>query len=827
MSSGVAVVRTRIPVGNDAGFVRDLATAEEGFSGRARLAFSGFMRNWTRRIALLLLTLTAVGTIGVGVQEPAQSVDWFDFAIHWCDRKDLNPQRPGEGVEGLLDGMRTTDPNWAKEEWTTWQRYGMAGTYWTTYGQDCWGGIPNMAITGLSNMIFYIPRIIATLVIYFFQWTFDGDVIKLFLEPIEREGFPDGEPAIDIVVESLHLELYAHFFALVVVVAALVLFWRSIIQGAGMADFLSKFVIMVCVAGALSFFAVNGAATVSYFNNVTNGLTKDVFAAFSAATCRAMPGATKADCQKPDDSGGTQAVDSVMCPSGSPGGKYTVYAKNTEDFEDAAEPTGKEEREFPKMLVAADPIDCIGQVFYQALIFVPWANGVAGPLNESPEPLDEDGKGTSKAPAGDAKEKWKTAYQILMYQAYGRDEADIKSDFARDDADYNRKYIRDGLLFGKWGVNPNFSAKDDDYGELTGQAGDNADAFKNMSGGNGEARFTSALMALIGTLALSFVLFLVALFYLILELATVILAMVAPLAMLIGIIPTFGLKIFLKWLEMFVGTFLKRIGLAVFVGLIMALYTFILTLQISWFAHIIITLGIAIVGMVYGKKLIEMAGGGGVVSAGTAAAKLTGQAGVGTAKGTVKGAIGTQRGARMMYQGAKANWEASRFEKDKYGNKVGKLRRGASAFYAGARGAGAAARTGGTVGQKMSYAKSVGKNTHDRVAKRRKYGVDQQRKAAYDASIAAGEQAIENVQAQRAERRQMAGKNPVSRGMARASGRRTVNRIQRAAERENITKVTRIEENYEERVERIRNRTPSSRGGNRGRHARRRSNPNP
>ncbi len=75
------------------------------------------------------------------------------------------------------------------------------------------------------------------------------------------------------------------------------------------------------------------------------------------------------------------------------------------------------------------------------------------------------------------------------------------------------------------------------------------------SGGQANERIKLGLIALIASLSFGVLLIIIAITYLVLELATVVFALAAPIFFLIGLVPVYGFKIFLRWVEAFLGAF--------------------------------------------------------------------------------------------------------------------------------------------------------------------------------------------------------------------------------------------------------------------------------
>jgi hypothetical protein len=82
-------------------------------------------------------------------------------------------------------------------------------------------------------------------------------------------------------------------------------------------------------------------------------------------------------------------------------------------------------------------------------------------------------------------------------------------------------------------------------------------------------------------------------------------AMMAPVAFLLGLIPGFGMRILLRWGELILGSFVRRIVLGLFIGLVMALYAAIMKMDMPWMMQLIMVVVIAFFGFSYRRKFTE------------------------------------------------------------------------------------------------------------------------------------------------------------------------------------------------------------------------------
>lgn len=742
-----STVRAVRPSGDDAAFMEELG-ARQLQSRHWLTALGGRVLRVGPRagrvLSVLLLALGACVFTTVGTSDQAQAIPFLgEYCADW--RVEQNKDNARSGIVAFGD---TTDEN-GKLPNTTWGQYGLAGINWDVFWAEC-GSFGTWLMGGISDMTLAIPMSLSAMTITFFQWVFEGHILNTFLEP--RTTGKTARAPLDVIVDALQAQLFLQFFGLMTIIGALVLFWRGIIKGAGLADTLSKVLVMILVGAAAAFFGANAAWIVKGFNDTTNDVTGVAFAAFSQATCRVAVGEDNADrCGKgpgADENSSAVVVACVDSQTDGNGIPKTVYVRS---------------------------VDCIGQVMYHALIFTPWAMGELGPLNT--EARDASKPETGKAFTNDYGNRIALALKILHWQAYSRSEVDLiesgegavdtntglitnsgngtkvqkgnylgerkgdwncftkhpkssafeilMKDFSngsnklkdriwqlyeekRDDTDKTPESNADDVLFNACEIahmgyeEGTWWKLDLDEGERPATSWralfdhvEKKEQFRYFSGANVMHRFQTALLALITGLVMSFVITTIAIAYLVLQIATVMFAMLAPIAFLIGLIPVFGLRIFLKWAELFLGTFLRRLGLGIFVGFLMTLYTMVLNIPFQWYMQFGTLVGIALVGIVYRKKLMEIAGMGGVTKYLQQKKEERQERGEEhpawrATKGSAKFGKNRVKGARLAVARGRATYNELGDKKrgGQGGSRVGKPRRLLAAVWSGAAGGG-------------------------------------------------------------------------------------------------------------------------------------------
>lgn len=714
--AGAPLVRIVALSGSNACFMREVAARRN----------SKWLSSWRVRrsrvggsVLLCALLLVLVALIVESDQKPAHAI--FEnfgpkYGSEWCQYERV-PLDTGFPDDSIVEFGKVPDRNGNIAN-TTWAQYGVAGIDWEPFWLHC-SWYSSWTMNGFANTLLQISSLISGLVITLFQWVFQGHIINVFITETDETPVPPLESITKIMDEYLVKE----FFALMVIIAAGVLAWRAFIKDSGLADTLGKFLVMVILAALLAIYADKGVRIVKSLNDTTNDVTGLAFATFARAICDATPGqAGKCDVHT-SDAGAT----TVPCPDSLPDQNGNPRA------------------------VSVAPVDCIGQTMYHALIFVPWANGLVGSLipsdNSGNKPLTKGELDAEYSRRLDLAAKVlrlqaysRTELQNELRAAKNDNERNkiknamnggMQEDCVRGHK--HAKQLRDlinvfdknknielwlkmpkSLLGFSAAQNPALqeelrnrpmsddefacaltkaAAEDDNENTNWPQVYDNVDPkmqglFLEYSGKEPLARLQTGAIALIGGLAMAVVLLSISLAYLVLQIATVVLAMIAPLAMLVGLVPVIGFKIFLKWAEIFLGTFLKRIGLGIFVGFLMVLYAVALLLPIEWIGQLAMVLGIALVGLVYRKKLMEVAGVGGVGSKIKAAAGATGKGALVTGAGGARMARYGAHNTRMRLARGRQTYRDLRGKETESGKKVGRFRRSGLAILSGLRGSG-------------------------------------------------------------------------------------------------------------------------------------------
>ncbi|GIJ51904.1 hypothetical protein Val02_87900 [Virgisporangium aliadipatigenens] len=600
-----------------------------------------------RRVAMLLLVVVAgSGLAFAGGPAQADILDAFDINT-WCDRKVFQPERADEGMVGMV--LEQEWKNRPDKPTTKWGQYGVAGTTWSTFWLDCFSkaGFYNDA----ANFVFHDTKHLAAMSILIFSWTFRGDLLDVFLSPNGEVG--GTKATLDMMIQQIHIDVFLQLFAVGVLIGAIVLAWKWLFSREGASNILGKFMAMVLVAGFAFFYGgapggggPHASSMLKTVNDWTNDITSVVLSAF-----------TGTNCSEPDFSG-----------------------------------TGSDFTEDQKALRKRRSIalDCAAESLYEVTIFTPYVVGMLGSYNRA----NRQENGQPGTPTNDDQ----MALRMLKHNAYSfRDVQDNGGNIAdyRDQRRNNDGTMKGGkpqicedTEQGRWwtehrndaGVTPRtFTMKacdrslmrenelgvpDEQFDEATWvysrvQVSENAKDtkyWKNWSGGASDNRFGIAVLALVGSTSIAIIIIVVSLAYLMLQIATIMLALMAPAAFLIGLIPGFGTQILLRWLELLLGTFVKRIVLGLFVGLLMALYSVVLTINMPWIMKLVLVCMIAAIGFTYRKRFTEafalkFSGSQDFHTDGEMAGKASQLLG-GITTGAIGGAVGAKHAGISPWKGA-------------------------------------------------------------------------------------------------------------------------------------------------------------------------------
>jgi hypothetical protein len=471
-------------------------------------------------------------------------------------RTSIDIEDPNTGLNGLTThGVQTLigRSETSTVAHTTWSDYGTAGAYWGTYFLNCFD-TTQIADFG-ANFVFTVAKIFALIAIILFQQTFNSKIVDYFFVP--QQGAH--RSAIDDMINKFHFGLFLQLMSLAVVVGAVVVLYRAVIRGGGLAEGLSKVGMMIVVVGVAMVYVTQGSGIIRQASGYTDDVGEAVLGALSTTKCA--------------NSDGTAA----------PGTK---------------------------------PYDCAAQTMYNALVFVPWANGEIGTVDVMGD-------------EGYTQQRKQLAMKILKQQAYSPDETAKLNDPKLSPEDREkftnalqkkRDDERLDMVKKEWGAR--FIAKDGEPEADFDTKGDNAwrpynhvttnypEYWRVFSGELAGQRFIVAIMALIGSISMGMVLISVSTAYLVLQMLTILLAIAGPIVFLIGIVPVYGYRLFLKWFELIAGLYIKRLALVVFVGVLIGGLQLVYQVPAPWWVQMVFAVCVGLVGIMFRHQLASWASTG-------------------------------------------------------------------------------------------------------------------------------------------------------------------------------------------------------------------------
>lgn len=135
-------------------------------------------------------------------------------------------------------------------------------------------------------------------------------------------------------------------------------------------------------------------------------------------------------------------------------------------------------------------------------------------------------------------------------------------------------------------------------------------------GDDGMHRVMVGFTAVLAAMANGTMIIVVSFFDIVYGLAFLMLFLFAPLFLLVGLHPAMR-KVALKWLELVLGTVVKRVALGVYLAILVGMYQIIIDSPLSWMEQNLMILAVMIAGLLYRKQVMEAfnivnLGGGGL-----------------------------------------------------------------------------------------------------------------------------------------------------------------------------------------------------------------------
>lgn len=127
----------------------------------------------------------------------------------------------------------------------------------------------------------------------------------------------------------------------------------------------------------------------------------------------------------------------------------------------------------------------------------------------------------------------------------------------------------------------------------------------SWAGADAGFRVNLAFSAMVANLAAGAVILVVSIATVVLAIAMLLLIMVAPIFLLVGVHPGMGRGVALKWLELLLGTVVKRIILGFMLAILIGFYQIIISMDTPVFPKIALLMAVGIASILYRKPLME------------------------------------------------------------------------------------------------------------------------------------------------------------------------------------------------------------------------------
>ncbi|GAA1668851.1 hypothetical protein GCM10009765_17900 [Fodinicola feengrottensis] len=511
-----------------------------------------------RATGLLMIAMVMVG-IGISGAQPAAALPGINPANTTCNRTPFVPERADQGVMSLisLSGVSAGTPlvsqaaqaaAAAGSPTAAGAAGDLKGSIWGQYG-----AAGTYWTTYQLDCTDFVGQIFNNVSNQVFQFAKIISVVTINVFQVTFTGdilryflaSNGGAPSLlDQVIAQTHATIYSSLFAVAVLIAAIVMLWRFLFGKLPASTFWGKFIQMVLVAGLATFISVgaNFSGMLNWVNDQTVTISSTMISAFSSPDCVSDPR---------NWAGTTTATDSTRVSA----------------------------------------VGCAADALYRATVFSPWVIGELGTYDET------------------------VGGRILHQQAYSY--PDINNN-KKDPTLYtsgggsgtnlssfkDKKDDRDSMLTSVFGVNSLERLNVISYSDIT--ANKDAGYWQYYSGGQAGGRFLIALLALFASIMVGIIILAISVSYLLLEISSIMFAMLALPAALFGLIPGFGMRVFLRWAELLLGSFAKRIVLGLFAGLVIGLYQALLNANgVPWTIKILFITLVAAFGLLYRKRFAE------------------------------------------------------------------------------------------------------------------------------------------------------------------------------------------------------------------------------
>jgi len=476
---------------------------------------------------------------------------------------------PVGSASNSLSKLSSGDSTFLDTRHTAYEKYGMSGTTWTVYnGEKDFGSegvrgyegrpeikdgdladlrreaydgecVPVMGLIGtyFANSVFSFTKFFTSVSGWMLTQAYDPSwITSLNSKTSDVITGVDGQP-------GLRDTLYFPFLNLVIILAALYLFYQGIIKRRS-TEAVSSALWMVGAVFVGSLFVYNPSILPDMTNQVVSEVTSSLLVGTAGATSNGV-------------------TTTNICYNGSAASGASVSEKRDH------------------ILLGAN---C---TFWKTFVYEPWVTGQFGVSSSALDGnIGADGNTVTAAPAvdlggGTIINNW-GLYQVEQQSIdkYSLSKGNTAITEKRQDwyrvVDAVAAPQGDQALYGAW------------------------------SGEDSNSRILVAMASLVAAIAGLIIVVVLAMSMLAYSIGTTILTFVAVFFLLIGAHPGMGRRMALRWAELYVGTVLKRIVSAVLLSLVLAFYGALLSgASDNWGSTIIAIVALSVAVLMYRKELIQ------------------------------------------------------------------------------------------------------------------------------------------------------------------------------------------------------------------------------
>lgn len=437
----------------------------------------------------------------------------------------------------------------ASKPYTAYEKYGTAGTNWT-FNREEIDGIQDYSCFPVDKLVANLSAnsifSITEAIVGFTGWVYGF--------AIGHDSFSDLIDAVDKVLgngndQGLISSLYLNYLTPLIIIGSLWLFWYAFVKRA--VSVATTGIIWMILSPIVSLgILYNASGLISLGNGLIQGLVTETTGAIGGAT-------TNARASMPNDVGD-------LCNL--PGAKVDDFMSDS---------SGQVQR----------VVSCR---IWEAFVYYPWATGQYG-IPPTQGNLQAEGVNTTikLGPGNEQRMDLRAAQLDSQTLDYTLSSAQIAEGAPKKKQEVYKK------------IEEHMTTSDET--ELLAHS---------WVGNEGMNRVSIAIFSIIAVIGGTIVIVSISISMIIYQLGTIFLMLVAPLFLLLGIHPGFGRGIALKWAELLVESILKRVVLAIFLSVLIAIFMFLVgnTGQVGFIETIFLLVALSIAGMRYKSKFLDLVG---------------------------------------------------------------------------------------------------------------------------------------------------------------------------------------------------------------------------